>query len=83
MASVQFLPHKVPPLIPPFPLTLRGQPTLWQVSTSFVYQVSPGLGELSPTEARQGNPLLYMCQDVGPACGWWLSLCNLPAVYVS
>jgi hypothetical protein len=46
-----------------------------------------GLGTFSPTEARQGCPLLPMCW--GPRTspcmlfGCWLSLCELPEVQVS
>jgi hypothetical protein len=37
-------------------------------------QVSQGLGVSSLTEARPGNPLLYMCQGLHMRCispGWW------------
>jgi hypothetical protein len=43
--------------------------------------------ESSPTEARQGSPLLYMCWVPGTSScmlfGWWLSLWKLPGVQVS
>jgi hypothetical protein len=35
---------------------------------TLVHQVSRGLGTPSPTEARQGSPLLHMFQGLGPAC---------------
>jgi hypothetical protein len=49
--------------------------------------VSWGLGMSSPTEVRQGSPLLYICW--GPSTsscmlpGWWLSVWEIPVVRIS
>ena len=51
------------------------------------HQVSTGLGASSPTEDRQGSPVLCKCwgPQISPYMflGWWLSLWELPAVQVS
>jgi hypothetical protein len=58
-----------------------------RTSPSLGPQVSGGLSTLFPTEVRPANPLQYMCQ--GPRVslcmlpGWWLSLWELPGVWVS
>jgi hypothetical protein len=62
----QFL---IPFLLPPSP---TGCPSLWQTFPVPGSQVSGGLGASSPTEARLGSPLLYMCR--GP----WTSSCMVP-----
>ena len=49
---------------------------------SLGYQVSTGLGTSSPTETRQGSPLLHVCwrPRTSPSMlfGWWLSRWELP-----
>lgn len=54
---------------------------------SLGHQVCTGLPESFPTEARQGSPLLHMCQGPPtipcPLFGWWLSLWEGPGYPVS
>jgi hypothetical protein len=51
------------------------------------HQVSIGLDTSSPTEARQGSPVLHMCR--GPwtspwmLFGWWLRFWKLPGVCIN
>ena len=89
-------PHLGPPsqsssLHPPSPSPLRVSSCSPFPSpkhpSSLEHQVSMGLGVSSPSEAKQGSPLLHMCQ--GPRTslcmlfGCWLSLWELPGVQVS
>lgn len=89
-----FLPHHPWELhsVPPF--FLRGWLPIYPFTTHLSYsppasltltcQVSSGLGVSSLTEARQGSPLLHVCQRAidQPMYGWWLSLYKLWVVHI-
>jgi hypothetical protein len=71
----------LPQSLSPFLLSLspRGcPPTTTRPRHSLGPQVSRGLSASSPTEARPGSPLLYMClRSRTSSCmlpGWWLSV---------
>ena len=74
----------------PFPHLWKGvagyHPLTWY-HTSLAHQIFVGLGASSPTEDRQGSPLLLMCWEpwtnLCMLFGWWLSLWELPGVQVS
>jgi len=81
LITFQLLSHFSPPLHSSsspssFPLPLR------ECSPS-THQACPFSGASSPTEARPGSPLLYVCQGSMYASGWWLSLWDLPVVWLS
>lgn len=70
-----------------FPLPFAAERVPLPQLSFLSHQISTGVGLFSPTETRQGNPLLHMSWGSGTnPCmlfGWWLSLLNLPGVQVS
>ena len=57
-ASERMLPH--------LPIQSCSSPTYLLHPPSFRHQITTGLGTSSPTESRQGSPLLHMCQGHRP-----------------
>lgn len=61
----------LPELVTPSSLSFASErvlfPHCWHPSTLGL-QASTGLGIFSPSEARQGSPLLHVCLGSGPAC---------------
>ena len=70
---------------PHFTLTLSTTPTspLYQHLSSLGHQLSTVLSTSSPTEARQGSPLLHMYSRPRINHGCWLSLWEVWGVPVS
>ena len=57
-ASERMLPH--------LPIQSCSSPTYLLHPPSFRHQITTGLGTSSPTESRQGSPLLHICQGHRP-----------------
>jgi hypothetical protein len=85
-AAFPDLPHRVL-LSSLLPFTSERVCLLHPHPSSLGDQVFTGLGTSSPTEVRQGSPLLHTCMEpqtnLCVLFGWWLNLWKLPGFQVS